>query len=55
LTDFLRIGTFLPMPFQGTVIKDACFDPDAEVRHVLTEKVFTTQARVMTAAEIEAV
>ncbi len=41
------------LDFQCTVIKDACFDPDAEVHRVLTEKVFAAQARVMTADEFE--
>jgi nicotinamidase-related amidase len=39
------------LDFQCTLIQDACFDPDAEVHRVLTEKVFAAQARVMTAEE----
>jgi nicotinamidase-related amidase len=31
-----------------TVLKDACFDSDPEVHHVLTEKVFPRQATVST-------
>jgi hypothetical protein len=31
-----------------TVLKDACFDADPEVHRVLTEKIFTTQATVVT-------
>ncbi len=30
------------------VLKDACFDPDEEVHRVLTEKIFPTQATVLT-------
>ena len=37
-----------------TVIKDACFDQDEEVHRVLTEKVFTMQATVLTANEFMA-
>ncbi len=33
------------------VLKDCCSDRDAEVHRVLTEKVFTRQATVLTAAE----
>jgi nicotinamidase-related amidase len=36
------------------VVKDACFDPDPEVHRVLTDKVFTAQAKVLTAAEFAA-
>lgn len=36
------------LDFQCTVIKDACFDPDEEVHRVLTEKIFTKQATVLT-------
>jgi len=39
------------LDFQSFVIKDACFDPDAEVHRILTEKVFTRQATVLTAAD----
>jgi nicotinamidase-related amidase len=34
-----------------TVLKDACYDKDAEVHKVLTEKVFAAQARVLTVEE----
>ncbi len=37
------------LDFRCVVIKDACFDGDSEVHRVLTEKVFVTQATVMTA------
>jgi nicotinamidase-related amidase len=37
------------MDFRCVVIKDACFDRDAEVHRVLTEKVFAAQAVVLTA------
>jgi nicotinamidase-related amidase len=33
--------------FKITVLEDACFDPDAEVHRVLTEKVFPRQADVV--------
>jgi hypothetical protein len=33
------------------VIKDCCSDRDPEVHRVLTEKVFSRQAKVITAAE----
>jgi nicotinamidase-related amidase len=36
-----------------TVVKDACFDRDEEVHRVLTEKVFTAQATVITAKAFE--
>jgi nicotinamidase-related amidase len=39
------------LDFKCTVIKDACFDGDAEVHRVLTEKVFAAQATVLTAKE----
>lgn len=39
------------LDFKCAVIKDACFDPDDEVHRVLTEKVFASQAAVMTAEE----
>lgn len=42
------------LDFQCTVIKDACFDRDEEVHRVLTEKVFATQAAVITAQEFQA-
>jgi nicotinamidase-related amidase len=37
------------LDYHCVVIQDACFDRDAEVHRVLTEKVFTHQATVMTA------
>jgi nicotinamidase-related amidase len=37
------------LDYKCTVIKDACFDPDAEVHRVLTEKVFPNQGTVLTA------
>jgi nicotinamidase-related amidase len=37
------------LDFKCTVIKDACFDRDEEVHRVLTEKIFTAQATVLTA------
>jgi nicotinamidase-related amidase len=37
------------LDYRCVVIKDACFDPDPEVHRVLTEKVFTAQAAVLTA------
>jgi nicotinamidase-related amidase len=37
--------------YQLTVLADLCADTDAEVHSVLTGKVFTRQARVMSAAE----
>lgn len=39
------------LDFKCTVIKDACFDNDPEVHRVLTEKVFASQATVITADE----
>ncbi|MGO9378594.1 MAG: cysteine hydrolase family protein [Dissulfurispiraceae bacterium] len=36
------------LDFRCVVIKDACFDADQEVHRVLTEKIFTTQATVLT-------
>ncbi len=42
------------LDYQCTVVKDACFDADAEVHRVLTEKVFAAQARVLTAADFQA-
>jgi nicotinamidase-related amidase len=39
------------LDYRCVVIKDACFDRDAEVHRVLTEKVFVGQAMVMTADE----
>lgn len=45
------------LDFKCVIIKDACFDRDEEVHRVLTEKIFVTQATVMTAkgfvAELE--
>jgi nicotinamidase-related amidase len=37
--------------YQLVVIKDCCSDRDPEVHRVLTEKVFSRQAKVITAAE----
>ena len=42
------------LDFKCAVVKDACFDKDEEVHRVLTEKVFPSQAAVMTAQEFEA-
>jgi nicotinamidase-related amidase len=42
------------LDFQCVVIKDACFDRDAEVHRVLTEKVFAAQGTVITAQEFVA-
>jgi len=42
------------LDFKCTVIKDACFDKDPEVHRVLTEKIFTSQAGVVTAEEFHA-
>jgi nicotinamidase-related amidase len=36
------------LDYRCLVLKDACYDPDAEVHRVLTEKVFTSQATVLT-------
>jgi nicotinamidase-related amidase len=36
------------LDFRCVVLKDACFDADAEVHCVLTEKIFPTQATVLT-------
>ena len=36
------------LDFRCVVLKDACFDADAEVHRVLTEKIFTAQATVQT-------
>ncbi len=36
------------LDFRCIVIKDACFDADQEVHRVLTEKIFPTQATVLT-------
>lgn len=36
------------LDYQCTVLKDACFDPDAEIHRVLTEKIFASQATVLT-------
>jgi nicotinamidase-related amidase len=41
----------MDLDFKCVVIKDACFDRDAEVHRVLTEKVFAAQATVLTADE----
>jgi nicotinamidase-related amidase len=37
------------LDFRCVVIKDACFDADQEVHRVLTEKIFPSQATVVTA------
>lgn len=39
------------LDFKCTVLKDACFDADAEVHRVLTEKIFPAQATVLTVDE----
>jgi nicotinamidase-related amidase len=39
------------LDYQSVVLKDACFDTDAEVHRVLTEKVFPGQATVLTVDE----
>lgn len=39
------------LDFSCTVVADACYDGDEEVHRVLTEKVFTAQARVVQAAD----
>jgi nicotinamidase-related amidase len=36
------------LDFRCIVLKDACFDADPEVHRVLTEKIFPTQATVLT-------
>jgi nicotinamidase-related amidase len=36
------------LDYRCVVLKDACFDADPEVHRVLTEKVFSTQATVLT-------
>jgi len=36
------------LDFKCVVLKDACFDRDEEVHRVLTEKIFTNQATVLT-------
>jgi nicotinamidase-related amidase len=41
------------LDYQCVVVKDACLDRDEEVHRVLTEKVFTAQATVVTAEELE--
>jgi nicotinamidase-related amidase len=37
--------------YQITVLEDLCLDGDEEVHRVLTQKVFTSQAEVMTAVD----
>jgi nicotinamidase-related amidase len=39
------------LDFRLTIIRDACFDPDAEVHRVLTEKVFAKRGVVSAADE----
>jgi len=39
------------LDYRCIVLKDACFDADPEVHRVLTEKVFASQATVMTVDE----
>jgi nicotinamidase-related amidase len=39
------------LDFRCTILKDACFDPDPEVHRILTEKVFLSQATVLTVDE----
>lgn len=41
------------LDFNCVVIKNACFDGDAEVHRVLTEKVFASQAEIVTADALE--
>jgi nicotinamidase-related amidase len=41
------------LDFKCVVIKDACFDSDEEVHRVLTEKVFASQATVITTKEFQ--
>ena len=41
------------LDFKCTVIKDACYDHDEEVHRVLTEKVFSGQAAVITGEQFE--
>jgi nicotinamidase-related amidase len=41
------------LDFKCVVIKDACFDRDEEVHRILTEKIFPTQADVITAEEFQ--
>src|SRR3984957_11264463 len=36
------------LDFRCVVLKDACFDADPEIHRVLTEKIFPTQATVLT-------
>jgi nicotinamidase-related amidase len=36
------------LDYKCTILKDACFDADAEVHRVLTEKIFPAQATVVT-------
>ncbi len=36
------------LDFRCVVLKDACFDADQEVHRVLTEKIFPSQATVLT-------
>jgi nicotinamidase-related amidase len=36
------------LDYRCIVLKDACFDPDPEVHRVLTEKIFPSQATVLT-------
>ncbi|SCF59343.1 Nicotinamidase-related amidase [Streptomyces sp. MnatMP-M27] len=39
------------LDFRLTVLSDACYDPDPEVHRLLTEKVFPSQAEVITVGE----
>ena len=39
------------LDYNCIILKDACFDPDAEVHRVLTDKIFAAQAKVMTVGE----
>jgi nicotinamidase-related amidase len=45
------LRTAADLDFDLTVLSDCCADRDPEVHKVLTEKVFTMQARVITGAE----
>jgi nicotinamidase-related amidase len=42
------------LDYRCVVLKDACFDADQEVHRVLTEKVFPSQATVVTVDEFVA-
>jgi nicotinamidase-related amidase len=42
------------LDYRCVVLKDACFDRDEEVHRVFTEKVFPTQATIVTVEEFMA-